>query len=76
MSTGPTDISFLRVWSLQKANTNLSSVAESVDKGRTGAAVFSNNVTFVDCAVSAWEDMSFVLFTHSPENGLLFLTNW
>lgn len=28
-----------------------------LDKGKTGAAVCSNNVTFVDCVVSAWEDM-------------------
>lgn len=42
---------------------------------KTGAAVLSNNVTFVDCIVSAWKDMSTVMFAHPHKNGLLFLTN-
>lgn len=46
-----------------------------MDKGITGAAVFSNNVTFVGCVVSAWEDMPTVMFVHARLNGLFFITN-
>lgn len=42
----------------------MSSVAAEVDKGKTTATVVSNNVTFVDCDVSAWKDMSTVMFAH------------
>lgn len=68
-----TDISLCRVCSLWQANTNLSSVAAVVDEGKTGAAVFSSNVTFVDGVVSAWEDMSTVMFVHPRLNGSLLL---
>ena len=41
-----------------------------LDKSKTGAAVFSNNVTFVEIAVIAWEDISAVMFVHQNLNGL------